>query len=498
MKPVNSFAGNPFRKITLAACLSLSSVLWSAEATTSSAEERRPNFIVILVDDLGQRDLGCYGSTFYETPNIDKLASEGVRFTQAYAACPVCSPSRAGLLTGKYPVRMQTTDWFGAVQPGEVKKGKGKHGNTPLLPAPYREDLPHEEVTVAETLKKNGYSTFIAGKWHLGKGEENGPEKHGFDINIAGNRSGHPKSYFSPYSNPDLPDGPKKEHLTDRLASETVTFIEDHKDKPFFVYLPFYAVHTPLQAPPDLVKKYEKKRERLGLGDETVGSGNETARAVQSHPVYAAMVESMDTAVGTVVDAVDRLGLDDNTMIIFTSDNGGLSTKEGSPTSNEPLRAGKGWLYEGGVRVAFIARGPFVGDAGSTSSAVVSGTDIYPTLLEMAGLPLMPEQHQDGVSLAGLLKDNSPLKRDAIYWHYPHYGNQGSSPGSAVRAGDWKLIKWYEKDKPELFNLAADPHEKKDVAGENPEKVKELSQMLDEWLKETGAVLPTANPNYQK
>ena len=454
---------------------------------------RRPNVLFILADDLGWRDLGCYGSTFYETPNIDRLARQSMRFTDAYAACPVCSPTRASILTGKYPQRVAATDYFGAAGPDKWRR------NTRLLPAPYSDRLPLEEVTLAEAFKEAGYATFFAGKWHLGP-EGFWPENQGFDINMGGTDKGGPyggNKYFSPYGNPRLPDGPPGEHLPDRLAAETVKFIESSKDKPFFAYLSFYSVHTPLMARPDLRAKYEQKaRSVRHEGPAWVPEGSRLARQVQDHAVYAGMVEAMDQAVGKVLAALDRLGLADNTIVIFTSDNGGLSTSEGSPTSNVPLRAGKGWLYEGGIRVPLIIRWPGVTAPGSVCGQPVTSTDFYPTLLEVAGLPLRPAQHLDGVSLVSLLRGTGAPEREGIYWHYPHYGNQGGAPGGAVRAGDWKLIEWYEDGRLELFNLKEDIGEKVNLADKHPQIARELHEKLKAWRQRVAARMPSPNPSF--
>ena len=474
--------------------LSFGQLLLSGCRATAPAEP--PNFVFILVDDLGWKDLGCYGSTFYETPNIDRLAASGVRFTQAYAACPVCSPTRASIMTGKYPARMATTDWFGAPQPDNVQKHwtKGK----PLLPASYVEYLPLEEKTIAEALKENDYATFFAGKWHLGT-EGYWPEDQGFDINKGGHDRGSPPGnhYFPPYNNPKLEDGPEGEHLPDRLAQETVSFIEDHQDEPFLAYLSFYSVHTPLQARADLEEKYEQKKQRLGLTNHWDSLWNNRVRQVQCLPVYAGMVEAMDLAVGKVLDYLTESGLDQNTVVFLMSDNGGLSTSEGHPTSNLPLKAGKGWLYEGGIREPMIVRWPGVTTAGSTLDAPVTSTDFYPTMLEMAGLPELPEQHTDGVSMVSLLRGKDQ-ERGAIFWHYPHYGNQGGSPGSAVREGRWKLIEWFENETTELYNLEEDPGEENNLVDEYPEIAQRLQQRLQSWRKEVGARYPRANPLAQQ
>lgn len=457
----------------------------------------KPNVVFFLVDDLGWRDTEPFGTTFYETPNIKKLAAESMTFTNAYAACPVCSPTRASIMTGKYPARLHTTDWFGAVQPEAVINNPNWRNERKLLPASYKESLPLEETTIAEAFKMSGYTTFFAGKWHLGEEEAYWPEHQGFDINKGGFTAGHPKSYFSPYGNPRLKDGPQGEHLTGRLANETTQFIEAHKGQPFFAYFSFYAVHTPLQGRRDLVEKYEEKRKSLGLTDQFSTEGKNKVRIVQSHTTYAAMVEAMDQAVGQVVDKLKEEGIYDNTIIVFFSDNGGLSTSEGHPTSNLPLRAGKGWLYEGGIREPLLIRWPGHTRDGSSCNEPVVSPDLYPTLLQMAGLPLSPTQHKDGKSLIALLEGHS-MHRGPLFWHYPHYGNQGGSPGSAIRDGNWKLIKWYEDGREELFNLKNDIGEKENLRNKQPAIAKRLRKELDRWLKEQGASMPSPNPYYKK
>ena len=455
---------------------------------------RRPNFVFILVDDLGWTDVGCFGSSFYETPNIDRLGRESMRFTNAYAACPVCSPTRASIMAGKYPARMDTTDWFGAAQPDHPRSK-----NKPMLPAPYLDKLPLEEATVAEALHKADYSTFFAGKWHLGPTEQFWPEHQGFDINKGGWRKGGPYGpgkYFVPYGNPRLEDGPKGEHLPDRLATETVKFITDNKDKPFLAYLSFYSVHTPLISRDDLKQKYIAKKNKLGLTDKWGKEGERKVRLVQEHAVYAGMVEAMDQACGKVLEALRQLGLNEHTVVIFMSDNGGLSTSEGHPTSNLPLRAGKGWLYEGGIREPMMIKWPGVTKSGSICEVPVISTDFYPTMLEMAGLPPRPKQHIDGISLVPLLRDKK-IDRGAIYWHYPHYGNQGGAPGSAIREGNWKLIEWFENGRLELYNLKRDIGEKNNLTDKYPEIVKRLHNKLIAWQKEVDAKYPSPNPEYK-
>ncbi len=465
-----------------------------AVAGTQGAPARvsRPNVLFVLADDLGWMDLGCYGSSFYETPHLDALAADGIRFTDAYAACPVCSPTRASIMTGKYPARMATTDWFGAPQP-EAVPGHERMKSLPLLPAPYNEQLPLEEWTLAEAFKENGYATFFAGKWHLG-GEGFFPEDQGFDVNKGGNHRGSPPSYFSPYSNPQLTDGPEGEHLPDRLASETNAFIDQRGGGPFLAFLSWFSVHTPLRGRADLVEKYDKKAAAVAPSASAWGKeGEREVRLVQNHAVYAAMVEAMDSAVGKVIDHLKAQDLYDNTIIVFTSDNGGLSTSEGHPTSNLPLRAGKGWLYEGGIRVPLIVRAPGQSHRGTLHVPVCS-TDYYPTLLALAGLTARPEQHLDGINFAPSLHGAGLENREAIFWHYPHYGNQGGSPGAAIREGDWKLIVHFEARPAELYNLAEDPSEQHDMAPAHPDRVATLRSRLVAWQASVGARFPTPNP----
>ncbi len=469
------------------------------------------NIIFIMADDLGYMDVGFNNpESFYDTPALNGLAKESVRFTAGYAACPVCSPTRSSILTGQYPARTRNTDYFGApnghkVLPDDATKavieGKMKRlGKRPLLPAPYLDQLAADHTTLAEALKAKGYATMHAGKWHLGD-EGSWPTDHGFDINIGGTRGGGPyggDKYFSPYANPNLPDGPKGEHLPDRLATEVSKFITENKDKPFFVYLPFYSVHTPLMAPKPLVEKYKAKAKEKGLEAEFAPEWPRKNRTVQEHAIYAGMVEAMDSAVGKVLKTVEDNGLKEKTIVIFFSDNGGLSTSEGSPTSNLPYRAGKGWAYEGGVREPTLVSLPGKVKAGVCDVPIIS-TDFYPTLLELCGIEALPEQHVDGTSFAKLLADPSAKhEREPLFWHYPHWGNQGGIPYSAVRDGDWKLIRYYFKKGTELFNLAEDPGEQNNLADKQPEKVKELNAVLDAKLKETDALMPIENPNAKK
>ncbi|MCB1096438.1 MAG: sulfatase [Verrucomicrobiae bacterium] len=486
--------------------------------TVASAEDKRPlNVIFILADDLGIMDISPNNpKTFYETPNLQRLAESGMRFTQAYAACPVCSPTRSSILTGQYPARTRNTDYFHA--PNEYLDGipanydpaanadqrekLGSHGKRPVWPAPYIGNLAAEHTTLAEALKGHGYATFFAGKWHLGR-EGSWPEDHGFDVNKGGIDRGGPyggKKYFSPYGNPKLEDGPEGEHLPDRLASETAKFIADHKDAPFLAYLSFYSVHTPLMGREDLVKKYQERKKKLGATDAAIWGYDapRKVRQIQEHAVYAAMVEAMDLAVGKVLTALDENGVADRTLVVFFSDNGGLSTSEGWPTSNLPCRAGKGWLYEGGIREPLLVKWPGVTKAGSVCSMPMISTDFYPTLLEACGLPALPEQHLDGISLVPLLKDSSAtIQREPLFWHYAHWGNQGGIPGSVIRDGNWKLIDFYWGKQPELYNLATDPGEQKNLAADQPQQVQSLLAKLNAWRKSVDAIPPTKNPDFE-
>lgn len=481
----------PMRTLSRSLLLPLALSLFPPSAVTAAAP-RPPNIVVFLADDLGRQDLGSYGSTFYETPNLDRLAQEGARFTDAYAACPVCSPTRASLMTGQWPQRTSITDYIGAPRTPDAWKR-----NTKLLPAPYADRLPLDAPTLAKSIKSAGYATFFAGKWHLGPAGW-WPENQGFEHNLGGTDKGGPyggKRYFSPYENPRLSNGPDGEHLPDRLATETNQFISAHRDRPFFAYYAFYDVHTPLMARPDLLKKYEEKRIRLGLQEKWGREGERDVRLTQEHAVYAAMVEALDLAVGKVLAHLDALGLRENTLVIFTSDNGGLSTSEGWPTSNLPLRGGKGWMYEGGIREPLIVRWPGITTPGSTIAAPVSSPDLMPTLLDAAGTQPTPGQRLDGVSLRPMLRGGTAPDR-ALFWHYPHYGNQGGAPAAAVRRGPWKLIHWFEDDRVELFDVVADLGETRDLAAREPARVAALRAELTAWQRDVGAKLPITNPTY--
>jgi len=458
----------------------------------------RPNILFILLDDLGWRDLTCYGSTFYETPNLDRLAREGMRFTDAYASCPVCSPTRASVLTGKYPATVGVTDWID--HSGFHHPCKGR-----LIDVPYLKQLPLKECSLGRALAEGGYQTWHVGKWHLG-GPELYPDKHGFEVNIGGCEAGMPPmGYFSPWRIPMLQDAEPGTYLTDHLTDEAIRLIESRDpQRPYFLNLWHYAVHTPIQAPADLVEKYQAKAARLGLDKLPALAEGEhfpTAhkrhlrvqrRLLQSDPVYAAMIENLDTNIGRLLAAVDE-----NTIVIFTSDNGGLATAESSPTTNRPLAEGKGWMYEGGTREPLIVKWPGQIQPGSVCHAPVTSPDFYPTLLEAAGLPLRPQQHTDGVSFLPALRGATDFERGPLFWHYPHYGNQGGTPGSSIREGDWKLIEFFEDNRLDLYNLHEDIGETRNLAAELPAIARDLHDKLVAWRQSIEAKIPQPNPDWK-
>jgi len=452
------------------------------------AEPKKPNFLFILADDLGIHDLSGEGSTFHETPNIDRIAREGMKFTNGYSTCQVCSPSRASILTGKYPARNGITDWIGAAS------GTRWNHNDRVLPAEYAHALNKKDTTLAEALAAKGYKTFFAGKWHLGNV---GPEEHGFQINKGGFHVGSPPGgYFSPYKNPKLKDGPAGESLPIRLAKETAAFMKANKDQPFLAYLSFYSVHGPIQTTPKLWKKYrDKALKNPHHGDRFLIDRTLPVRQVQDCPIYAGMMESLDDAVGIVLKQLDDLGLAQNTVVIFTSDNGGVSSGDSFSTSCLPLRGGKGRQWEGGILQPYYIKAPGVTTPHSTCSTPVTGTDFFPTLLDLAGLPLLPKQHVDGVSLLPLLKGKTIADR-SLFWHYPHYGNQGGEPSSIIRKGDWKLIHYYEDGRDELYHLSADIGEQHDLASQKPELAQAMRKELDAWLKDTKARIPQPDKRF--
>ena len=458
--------------------------------TVAVAETGRRNFVFILADDLGITDLGVEGSTFYESPHLDRLARSGMRFRRGYATCQVCSPSRASIMTGKYPTRLGITTWIGD------RAGRDWKRNTKLLPAAYTRRLDHGETTLAEALRAAGYRTFFAGKWHLGD-KGSWPEDHGFEINKGGWDRGSPAGgYFAPYVNPRLESGPDGESLPLRLGRETVRFIEDHKNEPFLAYLSFYSVHGPIQTTQEKWRKYQQKAaQNPHDGSRFIVDRRLPVRQVQDCPIYAGMIEAMDEAVGMVLDKLEALGLSQNTVVCFTSDNGGVSSGDAFSSSMLPYRGGKGRQWEGGIREPYYIRVPGMTTPGSVCDVPVTGTDFYPTILELAGLPLNPQQHRDGVSLVPLLQGHNIDERD-LFWHYPHYGNQGGEPSSIICSGPWKLIHYWEDGRDELYHIGRDIGEQNDLAAQHPERRDTLRQKLDRWLEEVGANLPTLNPLY--
>ncbi len=451
------------------------------------AHAAKMNVVFILVDDWGWADAGVQGSDFFETPNIDRLAREGMRFTQAYAAAAICSPTRAAILTGKSPARLDMTIWHeGAVRGGSKNKR--------LLEAKAVANLPLAEVTLAELFKKQNYFTAHIGKWHLGQAAFY-PETQGYDVNIGGTYWGAPATFHWPYrgpwskNDPELryvPVGAGKpgDYLTDKLTDNALRIIAQQKDRPFFLSLWFHTVHTPIEGKPTWVKRFEKKP-----------SGK-----IHSHAEYAAMLASLDENIGRVLRQLDDLKLADRTVVILTSDNGGVDfptakSAHRPPTRNTPFRSGKGTLYEGGLRVPLIIRWPGRTKPGTECAAQVTSQDFFPTLADALGQTTAPRH--DGVSLLQLLKNpKAPLKREALFWHYPHYYPR-MTPASAIRAGDWKLIHYYEDNRMELFNLKTDPAETKNLAATQSAKAKALREKLDAWRKETDAKAPIRNPDWR-
>lgn len=514
---------------------SLFFLLTLAASCSHAATPQKPNVVLFLVDDFGWRDLGCYGSTFYETPNVDRFAREGVRFTDAYAACHVCSPTRASVMTGKYPARLQMTDWL----PGRREFPFQRFKNAKIL-----QHLPFAETTLAEALKEQGYATGHFGKWHLGE-DPSGPLQHGFDVQVPRWNKGWPNTgYHAPFGLDGLADKPG-DYLTDRLTDEALKYIEQNKDRRFFLYLSHFAVHDPIQGRADLVKKYQAKLKQVAAskrppyilegnpdgknaptraqldsllkedayrGYQILPNQTVKIKQEQDNVQFAAMVESMDESFGRVMAKLEALGLSENTIIVFTADNGGMSAANfGRPDrviqpsaldaaysgSNLPLRGGKGWLYEGGIRVPLIIKWPGHSARGLVTAVPAITPDIYPSILEMIGAPALPAQHRDGVSLAGVVRGEKPPARDALFWHFPHYSNHGmQSPGAAIRMGDFKLLEYFENNTVQLFNLRDDIGEQRDLAASQPAKVEQLRSRLRAWRKEVDAQMLTPNPDY--
>lgn len=456
---------------------------------------KKPNILFILVDDLGLKDLSCTGSKFYETPNVDRIANEGTVFTQGYACSAVCSPSRASIMTGQFTARHGITDWIGAKSGTDWRTEKR---SDKILPADYKHDLSKEDMVLPEVMKANGYKTFFAGKWHLGdKGSY--PEDHGIEINKGGWEVGSPKGgYFSPWENPSLPNIKNGENLSMRLAKETSTFIEQEKDKPFFAFLSFYAVHGPIQTSEEKWKKYRDKAEKNGLAKSGyVMEKDLPIRQVQDNPVYGGLVEDMDDAVGEVLNTLKRLNLDKNTIVIFTSDNGGVASGDAFSTANLPFRGGKGYQWEGGTREPYFVKIPWLKNQVKNINYPATGADFFPTLLDFANIPLMPKQHQDGVSLKPLFESKT-LKDRTLYWHYPHYGNQGGQPNSTIRDKNLKLIHYWEDGHDELYDLSKDPYEKNDLASKNTKDSQILNAKLMAWLKSVNANIPVLDNEFNQ
>ncbi len=472
--------------------LGLAASGFTSAASATADEKKKWNFVLILIDDMGWTDLGCYGSSLYETPHIDELCRRGMKFTDAYAACPVCSPTRASIMTGKYPARINLTEWVPGLPPKQSEK----------IMAPYYEkELPLGEITIAEALKPEGYVTASIGKWHLG-GKGYYPEDQGFDVNIGGTHSGMPAGYFYPEwlgegidditkGNPPIKAHPGT-YLTDKLTEEAEKFIEVNREKPFFLYLTHYAVHTPIEAKPEKIEKY---RQKIG------------PNSTHTNPVYAGMVESVDECVGRVMMKLESLGIADRTVILFTSDNGGLMTSEGNntpATSNLPLRAGKGHVYEGGIREPMIVCWPGMTPSRSVCTEPVISCDFFPTILDIAGIKNSHGNTIDGVSLVPLLKGTESLGREALFWHYPHYSPQWATPAGAIRKGDYKLIEFFEDGRLELYNIVGDIGEQNNLLAfkythiENPyQKIAdELYADLKKWRIEVDAKMPVPNPDY--
>lgn len=464
------------------------------KSITMAVKNTSPNVIFIIADDLGYTDIGVYGSSFYETPNIDKLANNSIRFTNGYANCPVCSPSRASFQTGKYPVNTGVTDW---IKGRKAEVGTTKNDRWIVPDTEY--DMKLSETTIAEALKKKGYNTAFLGKWHLGETAEFWPENQGYDVNIGGWSAGGPinskgnNGYFSPYGNPRLKNGPDGEYLPERLTNEAITILKANTDKPLFMCLSYYLVHTKLQAKENDIAIFKEKSAKLGITEDQeftkpapwmeTASGdvkNYRERKKQGNPTYAAMVKALDDNVGRIISYLKQSGTYDNTLIIFVSDNGGLSTAEGSSTSNLPLAKGKGWMYEGGIRVPYIIKAP-QSKKENIISLPVSGVDLFPTIMayanNSANLPAI-----DGMNLKPFIEGKKVSKERPLFWHYPHYSNQGGNPSSAIRLGDFKLIHDLELDTYELYNLKSDIGETKNLVSILPEKTAELKDMLNNWI----------------
>lgn len=445
--------------------------------------DEKPNFILFWIDDLGEKDVGVYGNNFIDTPNIDNLAREGIKWSNAYSSAPVCSPTRAALMTGKSPAKVHFTGHITAIS-------RHRHPEQSLIIPP--KDLmilPKEEVILPEALNQAGYKSISLGKWHLG-GKGYWPTDMGFDENIGGWTHGSPPSHFYPYEKADQPwnpfiptlkGGKEGEYLTDRLTEEAIKFIQENKDQPFFVYLSHYAVHTPLQAPKNLVEKYEKKKSETGISS--------------INPVYAAMVESVDLNIGNVLETLEKLELEEKTVVIFASDNGA----EVDIADLSPYRSGKGHLYEGGIRVPFIMRWPGHIQPGTVSDVPTISEDIYATIVDIAGKETTPGESLDGRSLVNDFSDKEVESEEVdLHWYYPHYSPQGSNPGAAIVSNGYKLIEFYDPEKVELYNLKEDPGETHNLSNEMSSKILELQGKLRKWLHDANPIMHTYNPLFKQ
>lgn len=460
---------------------------------TAKNEIDKPNILFILADDLGYSDLSCMGSEFYETPNIDEISEQGMLFTNGYAGCQVCSPSRATLMTGQFTARHGITDWIGSPS-GEAWRNKKRF--TKVLPASYEHHLKKETITLPEALKSAGYKTFFAGKWHLGE-QGNYPEDHGFEINKGGYSSGSPRGgYFGPINNPKLEKLKNGENLSIRLAQETADFMKASRGEPFFAFLSFYAVHGPIQTNKRKWEKYRNKVEKKGIEEFGFEEGDLLPmRKYQDNPVYGGLVETMDDAVGIVMKSLKENNLDKNTIVVFTSDNGGVTSGDNYSTNNMPLKGGKGYQWEGGIRIPYIINVPWMNLQGKSNSTPVSGSDFYPTILELVGLSSKSKSQIDGKSIVPVLEGKS-IEERPLYWHYPHYGNQGGRPVSIIRQGDYKLIHFWEDGRNELYNLVEDIHEDNNIAEHELKKTAILSTSLMRWLESVDAKYPSSDPLY--
>jgi arylsulfatase A len=449
--------------------------LFIASAQLSHGAKKAPNIILFLADDLGWTGLGCFGSDFYETPNLDRLASKGVKFTNAYAACTVCSPTRASIMTGMYPARLRLTDFIA---------GQNRPHAKTTIPD-WTKGLEKERTTIAEALKAGGYRTIHVGKWHLDFPNQNdqGPTAHGFDV--SHDKPKGTRGYFiNDKAVSDL--GLKSNYSTDYLTDKAIEEIERSQDNPFFLYFAYNVPHTPIQGREDLVAYFKEKVD---------------TSATHRNPTYAAMVKSLDMSVGRVLDALDESGKAENTLIVFTSDNGGLTQRNGIHdgfTENLPLRRGKGSAYEGGVRVPAIAYWPGTTQSGVESKTPIMTIDYYRTFLDAAGLP-GDESHNasvDGESIIPVFKDPShSIDRD-LYWHYPHYHAGGDGPYSSIRSGDWRLVEFHEDGQLELYHIGDDLGESSNLAANYPEKRAQLLADLRKWRRSVDAQMPSPNPNY--